>query len=71
MMTDAICYESAIRFPTDVKLLWESVDWVYRQLKLIVKYLKGRMPGSKYDRQNAVIMFTVGNAGAAKAKRVY
>lgn len=51
MMTDATCYESAIRFPTDVKLLWESVDWVYRQLRLIVKYLKGRMPRSKYDKQ--------------------
>ena len=26
MMTDATCYESAIRFPTDVKLLWESTS---------------------------------------------
>ena len=52
MMTDATCYESAIRFPTDVKLLWECVDWIYRQLKLVVKSLKGRMPRSKYDKQN-------------------
>ena len=52
LMTDATCYESAIRFPTDVKLLWESVDWIYRQLKLIVKSLKGRMPRTKYDKQN-------------------
>ena len=52
MMTDATCYESAIRFPTDVKLLWESVDWIYRQLKMSVKSLKGRMPRSKYAKQN-------------------
>jgi hypothetical protein len=51
MMTDATCYESAIRFPTDVKLLWESVDWVYGQLKIIVKELKGRMPRTKYNKQ--------------------
>jgi len=53
MMTDATCYESAIRFPTDVKILWESVDWIYRQLKLIVKSVKGRMPRSKYDKQSS------------------
>jgi hypothetical protein len=52
MMTDATCYESAIRFPTDVKILWESVDWIYRQLKVTVKSLKGRMPRTKYDKQN-------------------
>jgi len=51
LMTDATCYESAIRFPADVKILWESVDWMYRQLKVIVKSLKGRMPRTKYDKQ--------------------
>ena len=29
---DATCYESHIRYPTDVKLLWESVSWTYVQL---------------------------------------
>jgi hypothetical protein len=52
MMSDATCYESAIRYPTDIKILWESVDWVYRQMKIVVKSLKGRMPRSKYDKQN-------------------
>ena len=52
LMSDATCYESAVRFPTDVKLLWESVDWVYRQLKVVVKTLKSRMPRSKYAKQN-------------------
>ena len=52
MLSDATCYESAIRYPTDVKILWESVDWIYGQLKSVVKSLKGRMPRSKYDKQN-------------------
>jgi hypothetical protein len=52
MLTDATCYESAIRFPTDVKILWESVDWIYRQLKIIVKVFRIRMPRSKYTKQN-------------------
>jgi len=51
MLTDATCYESDIRFPTDVKILWESVDWIYRQLQFTVKALKGRMPRSKYNKQ--------------------
>ncbi len=52
LMTDATCYESSLRFPTDVKLLWEGVSWVYHQLKVIIRYLKGRMPRSKYDKQS-------------------
>jgi hypothetical protein len=26
---DATCYESCIRFPTDVKLLWECCVWIF------------------------------------------
>ena len=48
MLTDATCYESQLRFPTRVKLLWESVDWVYNQTKGTCKALKIRMPRSKY-----------------------
>jgi len=50
-MEDATCYESWMRYPTDVKLLWESVDWIYNQIKLINKAIKGRMPRSKYGEQ--------------------
>ena len=52
MMSDATCYESSIRYPTDVKILWESADWMHKQLKIIVKSVKGRMPRSKYDKIN-------------------
>ena len=48
MLTDATCYESDVRFPTNQKLLWESVDYSYGQLKLICKYLKVKLPRTKY-----------------------
>ncbi|NTW34043.1 MAG: DDE transposase [Bacteroidetes bacterium] len=48
MFSDATCYESYIRYPTDVKLLWESCEWTYGQMKRINKSIKGRMPRSKY-----------------------
>lgn len=51
MLTDATCYESQLRYPTNVKLLWESVDWVYSQMKGTCKGLKVRMPRSKYLEQ--------------------
>lgn len=45
---DATCYESHIRYPTDVKLLWEGVQWIYEQIRKTVKANKLRMPRSKY-----------------------
>ena len=51
LMTDATCYESSLRFPTSVKLLWECVDWLHGQLKGIIKGLRLRMPRNKYDKQ--------------------
>jgi hypothetical protein len=51
MMEDATCYETYMRYPTNVKLLWESTEWSYKQLKLICKYLKIRMPRNKYEEQ--------------------
>lgn len=51
MLEDATCYETSMRYPTDVKLLWECVEWSHSQLKLICKYLKIRMPRNKYEDQ--------------------
>ena len=51
MLTDATCYETAMRYPTNIKLLWESVEWCYGQLKLSCKYLKIRTPRTKYLKQ--------------------
>jgi hypothetical protein len=56
MLTDATCYETSMRYPTNVKLLWESVDWSYGQMVQICKYLKIRVPRNKYLEQRAKYM---------------
>ena len=48
IVVDATCYESELRYPTDQKLLWESVQWMYKQLGQLCKVLGVKMPRSKY-----------------------
>lgn len=45
---DATCYESELRYPTPQKLLWEAVDWLYKQLIKNCKYLSIKMMRTKY-----------------------
>lgn len=47
-MTDATCYESHMRFPTDMKLLWESIEWLYRHICRHCMDLCIRRPRNKY-----------------------
>ena len=47
-MTDATCYESHMRFPTDMKLLWECLEWLYRHIWRHCKKLGIRRPRNKY-----------------------
>jgi len=51
MLEDSTCYETSMRYPTNVKLLWESTEWSYKQMKLMCKYLKIRMPRNRYEEQ--------------------
>lgn len=48
MMTDATCYESYLRYPTSVKLLWESVAWLQSRLSAFSKDLGQRCPRNKF-----------------------
>ena len=48
IVVDATCYESELRYPTDQKLLWESAQWMYKQLRQLCKALDVAMPRSKY-----------------------
>ncbi len=50
--TDATCYESEVRYPTDQKLLWESVHWTYHQMKTLCKSLRIKLPRTKYIKWN-------------------
>ena len=47
-MTDATCYESYMRFPTDMRLLWECLEWLYRQICRHCGELGIRRPRNKY-----------------------
>ena len=47
-MTDATCYESHMRYPTDMKLLWESLEWLYRYICRHCVELGIRRPRNKY-----------------------
>ena len=48
--TDATCYESEVRYPTNQKLLWECAQWSYGQMKLLCKHLKVKIPRTKYRK---------------------
>ncbi len=48
IVIDATCYESEVRYPTDVKLLWESVEWLYATMQKVFGELKEKLPRTKY-----------------------
>ncbi len=47
---DATCYESAIGYPTDTKLLWEAVDWSYTQMVGLSQQAGIRRLRTKYSK---------------------
>lgn len=50
---DAVCYESYIVYPTDVKLLWTCCQWIYKQqLFPLRKTLKVRLGKEHFDEQH-------------------
>ena len=48
-LTDATCYENYLRFPTDIKLLWECCHWLHTLLVSECKHLSERILRSKYE----------------------
>ena len=53
MLCDATAYESYIRYPTEVKLLWECCEWLYKQMKKICKMAGLPMPRNRYAAQKS------------------
>lgn len=51
VLTDATCYESYIKYPTDVKLLWDSCTWVHQQMKILCRQLQIPRPRNKFNEQ--------------------
>lgn len=59
MMTDATCYESHLRFPTDTKLLWEGIVWLHRHLCKHCQTLHIQRPRNKYlDVRRAYLAYS-------------
>ena len=50
VLMDATCYESEVRYPTDIKLLWECVNWLFHQVRLLRRRLGQRMIRTKYKK---------------------
>ncbi len=48
-LSDATCYESHLRYPTDIKLLWEACSWLHVLMKNICREIGERMPRNKYN----------------------
>jgi hypothetical protein len=48
LVMDATCYESYLRYPTNVKLLWECVDWLHNLMRDTCRELGVTLPRSKY-----------------------
>jgi len=53
LMDDATCYESYIKYPTDVKLLYDCSVWVFNQINAICEKHGIRKPRTKYKNQKA------------------
>ena len=50
-MSDATVYESLMRYPTDVKLLWECCEYLQGQLKRVSELLRIELNHKIYDRK--------------------
>ena len=55
--TDASCYESLMRFPTDVKLLWECVERAYKMMCSISSKLGEHRLRTKNDMEKANLAY--------------
>lgn len=50
LLVDATCYESSVRYPTDIKLLWEAVNWSHGQMRALCRQLGLVVFRSKYAK---------------------
>lgn len=50
-MQDATVYESYIKYPTDLKLLWDCLMWLHQQMRAVCKAGGFAMPRSKYAQR--------------------
>jgi len=55
-MQDATCYESRVSYPTDLKLLWQSCNWVHLQIQQQRKHLRLRKSRNNYEKHKMAVL---------------
>ena len=48
-LSDTTCYESHLRYPTDIKLMWECISWLHDLLHKTCRQTGEPLPRSKYN----------------------
>lgn len=48
-ISDSTCYESHLRYPTDIKLMWECCRWLHTLLHTVCRENGEYLPRSKYN----------------------
>lgn len=51
LMDDATCYESYIKYPTDVKLLFDCSEWLFDRIDFMCRKHRLKKPRTKYKDQ--------------------
>ncbi len=47
-LSDATCHETNVRYPVDVKLIWEVIQWLHKQMCALCIHSKSRHPRNKF-----------------------
>ena len=58
LMDDATCYESYIKYATDVKLLYDCSEFLFDTITNLSKENKVSIPRTKYKKQKACLLYT-------------
>lgn len=61
-MSDATCYESHLRYPTDIKLMWECCEWLYVLLHRIVGKSANASPAANTTMSHVTVWHTPNSA---------
>ena len=69
IVCDATCYETYMRYPTDVKLLYECIIWNYDQLKYLSQLNSKKTPRTKIGKwKRRYISYSKSRRPSRKAK---
>ena len=69
-LTDATAYESYIAYPTDIKLLWQCIEWLNESIRLLCRRFGINLPRYKFkDLKKAVLSYSKQRRKTKKQER--